>query len=427
MTEEQGTLLRPENRVLDLCHSRGHLCGKILGDLGADVIQIEKPGGDPSRHIGPFYEDIFHPEKSLWWFAFNMHKRGITLNIETADGREIFKKLVKTADFVIESFDPGHMEEIGLGYPVIEKINPRVIMVSLSGFGQSGPYAHYKAPDIVLMSMGGQAFMAGDDDRPPVQISYPHAWSLAGLHGAVGAVYAYYWREMTGQGQHVDISAQLGVLWTHMNAMMFWDLNRINITRGGAIRRQQRLLPDGSRQVLTGRSTFPCKDGYVYTLIGGGVVGASRMKILTDWMDSEGMAPDWMKDYDWLNDFDYSVITQEKIDMVQKPILDFFMTHTMTELYEEALRRGYWLVPIGTPRSIFEDKQLAFREFWMKIEHLELDACLTYPGWPIKQSETPWRVQRRAPLIGEHNEEIYEKELGFSKEELSMLKAGGVI
>lgn len=427
MTEEQKTLLSQKNRVLDLCHGRGHLCGKILGDLGADVIQIEKPGGDPSRNIGPFHGDVIHPEKSLWWFAFNMHKRGITLDIETADGKEILETLVKTADFVIESFEPGHMDSIGLGYPVLEEINPGIVMVSLSGFGQTGPYAYYKAPDIVLMSMGGQAFMAGDDDRPPVQISYPHAWSLAGLHGCVGAIYAYYWREMTGEGQHVDAAAQLGVLWTHMNAMMTWDLNRINITRGGAIRRQQRILPDGSKPVITFRSTFPCRDGYVYSLLSGGVVGAPRMRILIDWMDSEGMAPDWMKDYDWVNDYDYSVITQEKIDMVQDPISEFFMSHTMTELYEEALRRGYWLVPIGTPKSIVEDRQLAFREFWAEIEHPELGDILTYPGWPIKQSETPWRVQRRAPLIGEHNEDIYENELGFSKETLSALKARGVI
>ena len=186
-------------------------------------------------------------------------------------------------------------------------------------------------------------------------------------------------------------------------------------------------LSDGTTQTLEMRSTFPCKDGYVYAMVMGGALGAPRMKGLVEWMDEEGMAPDWMKTFDWYTDFDFSTITQETIDRVNEAITNFYMTHTKTELYEEALRRGQMIVPIGTQKSIFEDSQLAFREFWVKIEHPELGEALTYPGWPIKQSATPWRMQRRAPLIGEHNEEIYERELGLSKDELSIIKARGAI
>lgn len=424
---ERKTMLDYNHRVLDLCEGRGHLCGKILGDLGADVIQIEKPGGDPTRNLGPFVGDLPDPEKSLWWFAFNVNKRGITLNLESADGREIFTRLVRGADFVIESYEPGYLESLHLGYGDIERINPRTIMVSLSGFGQTGPYAQYKAPDIVLMSLGGQAFMAGDSDRPPVQISYPHAWSFAGLHGCMGAMNAHYWREMTGEGQHVDASVQTGVIWTNMWADVHWDLQKINTMRGGAIRRVDRVLPDGTKNTLTTQSTFPCKDGNVYFLLAGGFIGAPIMQALVNWMDEEGVAPEWMKTYDWLTTFDFSVLTQEAYDGVVDAIVRFFMTHTMNELYEESLKRRLMLVPIGTPKSLFEDQQLVFRNFWTKIEHPELNATLTYPAWPMEQSECPWQPRRRPPRIGEHNKEIYGDELGFSLDELAVLKANNVI
>ena len=403
---DQKTLLSGRHRVLDLCEGKGHLCGKILGDLGADVIQIERPGGDPARNIGPFYNDIPDPEKSLWWFAFNMHKRGITLDIDTADGREIFRELAKDADFIIESFDPGFMGSLGLGYDELEKINPRVILVSVNAFGQTGPYAHFKAPDIVLMSMGGQAFMAGDDDRPPVQVSYPHAWQFAALHACVGALNAHYWREMTGEGQHVDSSGQAGVVWTNMNANATWDMHQVNVTRGGAIRTGERINLDGSTTKITSQTTYPCKDGYIFCFFVGGPVFGGRMKVFVDWMNEEGMAPEWMKRFDWINDYDVMTVSQEMIDRTNAAVKPFLIKHTMKELYEGALKRNHWLVPVGTPKSIYEDKQLAYREFWQKIEHPELDDILIYPGWPIKQSETPWKLQRRAPLIGEHNDEI---------------------
>ena len=403
---DQNSLLSSQHRVLDLCEGQGHLCGKILGDLGADVIQIEKPGGDPARKIGPFYNDDPDPEKSLWWFAFNMHKRGITLDIETEEDRELFKKMVSNTDFVIESFEPGYMDSLGLGYAELEKINPRVILVSVNAFGQTGPYAHYKATDLVLMSMGGQAFMAGDDDRPPVQISYPHAWHFAALHACVGAMNAHYWRELTGQGQYVDSSGQAGVVWTNMSANVTWDLMGVNVTRGGAIRRIERPNADGTTTELITRITYPCKDGYVFSFFTGGPVAGTRFKIFVDWMHEDGMAPDWMRDLDWVNEYDAATVTQEFIDRKDEAIIPFLKQYTMMELYEDAIKRNFWLVPIGTPKSVFEDKQLAYRKFWEKIEHPELNDTLTYPGWPIKQSETPWCLQRRAPLIGEHNEEI---------------------
>ena len=202
-------------RVLDLTDEKGLFCGKLLGDLGADVIKIERPGGNPARNIGPFYHDEPQSEKSLFWWAFNTSKRGITLDIENAEGQENFKKLVDTADFIIESFPPGYLAKLGLDYPALQQINPGIIMVSISPFGQTGPYKDFKGPDIVVWAMGGHMYPFGDADRPPVRISHhSQAYLHAGVEAAVGAMMALYHRQMTGQGQQVDLSIQDTIAWT---------------------------------------------------------------------------------------------------------------------------------------------------------------------------------------------------------------------
>ncbi|MFC1991002.1 CaiB/BaiF CoA transferase family protein, partial [Chloroflexota bacterium] len=223
-------------RVLDLTDEKGWYCGKILGDLGADVIKIEKPGGDPGRNIGPFYHDISDPEKSLNWFAFNTSKRGITLDIETADGREFFRRLVNTADFIIESFPCGHMETLGLGYETLSEINPRIIMSSITPFGQSGPRQDYKSCDIVALAMSGMMYLTGDPDRPPLRIQSPQAYLMAGAQAAVGSLIAHYNRELIGEGQHVDVSIQESMITATTQAVPFWHLRNIIMKRSGAFR-----------------------------------------------------------------------------------------------------------------------------------------------------------------------------------------------
>ncbi|MFA4837199.1 MAG: CoA transferase, partial [Dehalococcoidia bacterium] len=149
-------------RVLDLTDEKGYLCGRILGDLGADVIKIEPPQGDPGRNIGPFYKDMSDPEKSLLWFSYNYNKRGITLDLTKGAGKEILKKLVKNADFLIESFPPGYLDGLGLGYEDLCEINERLVFTSITPFGQSGPYRDYKGPDLIGMALGGYLYLTGD-------------------------------------------------------------------------------------------------------------------------------------------------------------------------------------------------------------------------------------------------------------------------
>src|SRR3972149_2078611 len=175
-------------RALDLTDDKGFLCGKILADLGADVIKMERPGGDPSRRIGGFWGDTPDPEKSLYWFAYNSNKRGITLDIEKAEGREIFKKFVTTADFVIESFPPGYLDKLGIGYADLSQTRQSIIWASVTPFGPAGPYRDFKDSDIVVMGMSGTLYQTGETDGPPVHISLPQACLHAGAGGRPGGL-----------------------------------------------------------------------------------------------------------------------------------------------------------------------------------------------------------------------------------------------
>ena len=164
--QEKKCLVRSP-RVLDLTNRNGHLCGRILADLGADVVKVEQPGGDPDRCIGPFYQQNLNRERSLSWFAYNANKRGITLNLDSGDGEKILKTLARKADLLIESFPPGYMDELGLGYPTLSEINPRLVYTSISPFGQTGPYKNFKASDLVVMAMGGLLYMTDVPEKRP--------------------------------------------------------------------------------------------------------------------------------------------------------------------------------------------------------------------------------------------------------------------
>jgi len=203
-------------RVLDLTTDTCAYCGKILADLGADVIRIEPPGGDPSRNTGPFYKEAPDPEKNLNWWAYNTSKRGVTLNLETAEGKDLLRRLANTADALIESFPPGYMDSLGLGYAALSEANPGIIVTSISAFGQTGPYRDWKGPDIVGWALGGQAFTTGDEDRAPCRISFPQAYLHAANHAASATLAALYHREITGEGQYIDVSMQEAVVWTLM-------------------------------------------------------------------------------------------------------------------------------------------------------------------------------------------------------------------
>jgi len=401
------------------------LCGKILGDIGADVIKIEPPGGEPARNIGPFYKDIPDPEKSLYWFAFNTSKRGTTLDIENPQGRDIFRKLVQTADFVIESFEPGYMASLGLDYPALEKINPGIIMTSITPFGQTGPHAHHKAYDMIAWAMGGYMYVTGDPPPgPPYRISLPQSGLLGSLHAAMATMIAYYHREVTGEGQHIDTSMQEASIYPLNQAAEIWDFNHINVLHMGDHWLSPRPSPPG---IAYTRIHYPCKGGTVsYMLGGGGQMGlVMSSATMVEWADSEGMAGD-LKDFDWRT-YNGSQITQEELDNIYEVILKFTATKTKEELFQKAVEKAMILAPVNSAKDVVESPQIAAREFLVPVEHPELGDSITYPGAPVKLSDATWKISRRAPLIGEHNSEIYQGELGYSGEEVARLKSAGII
>jgi crotonobetainyl-CoA:carnitine CoA-transferase CaiB-like acyl-CoA transferase len=418
-TDRNTGLLSPY-RVLDLSNELGFLCGKILGDLGADVIKIERPGGDPARGLGPFYGDHPDREKSLFWFSFNNNKRGITLNLESAVGRELFSRLAAKTDFVVETFAPGYLDRLNLNYSALAKLNPRLVLISITPFGQTGPYSKFTASDIEIMALSGCMSLTGDPDRPPLRVTFPQSYGWTGSYAAMGALIAHTHRELTGEGQQVDVSAQACLLWAFSHAHTFWDLNRQVEKRAGSF--------------MTGRSItgakmrvfWPCQDGYLNFIIYGGEAGRRTNQALVEWMDSKGMAPDFLKQKDWKT-FDIAQVTQEEIDRMEEPIEKFFQGVTKAEFFKAVVERQMLGYPVASVTEIFADPQHQARNFWQTIEHPELQISLDYPGGFAKFSDGACRIWRRAPLIGEHNEEIYGQELGMSAAQIAELQAQGVL
>ena len=409
-------------RALDLSDEKGFLCGRILADLGADVIKIEPPGGDRSRWIGPFYHDVEDPEKSLYWFAYNANKRGITLNLEATEGRDVFADLIRIADFVIESFPPGYLDRIGLGYGRLAEIAPKIIVTSISPFGQNGPWRDYQGADIVLWGLSGYMYVTGDEDRPPVRPSFPQSYLHAGLEAASASLVALYHRQRTGEGQWIDVSAHQALAVISLQNQQYWNLAGFNPQRAGAF------------QHLTGvrwtrqRRLWRCRDGFVAFVLFSGHLGALGNQALTDWMDREGLAPDCMKRIDW-RDFDPqgSQLTDDEYQQMMDGLEAFFLRHTKQELYIEAVESRIVLYPCSDASDILDDPHLEARNSWKSLPHSELGTPVVYPQPPVRFSAAQCELRHRAPLVGEHNESVYLDELGYSRERLDHLKREGIV
>ena len=381
------------------------------------------PGGDPSRNVAPFYHDIPDPEKSLYWFALNANKKGITLDLETVDGREIFKELVKTADVVVESYAPGYMDKLGLGYEVLSQINPGIIMTSISGFGQEGPYSDYNDRDIAVWALSGYMYIMGEPDRPPLTPSYRHGHLIGAINGATATMIALCHRAITGEGQQVDSATHQGLCFAiSIETKVPWATQKVIAKRQGRIR----------DRVITkdGEVKFPflwdCKDGSVVITMWFGAGFEKANRALVEWIESDGIDPGVLGRIDW-KAASWSSYTaaeaREAFDIIGK----FFKAHTKMELYNGALERRIQLTPLLTPKDQHDFPQFAARDFWREVDHPELGTKITYPGGFVKLSDAECGIRFRAPLIGEHNEEIYMKEMGMSTGELVILKQRGII
>ena len=410
-------------RVLDLTNAKGFLCGKALGDFGADIIKIEKPGGEPDRNMEPFYHDIAIPEKSLYWFAFNANKRSITLDIETADGREIFKKLVKTADVVIESFTPGYLDKIGLGYSVLSEINPQIVLTSISGFGQKGPYRDYNDRDLAVWALSGYMYITGEPDRPPLAPSYPHAHLIGAMNGAIGTMVALAHRRITGRGQQVDASSHQGLCFAiSIETKLPWALQKVNVTREGRDR-MRIFAKDGQVKIPL---LWECKDGSVAFFFWVGPNFIKHNESLVEWIRESGVDPGLLGTWDWSKE-GWNKYTVEEVKEIRRTLETFFMRHTKMELHDGAMEHRIQLTPVLTLKDLLHFPLFTEREYWREVEHPELGTKITYPGGFVKVGVGDCGVRYRAPLIGEHNDAIYHGEMKMSREDMVNLKQRRII
>ncbi len=375
-------------RVLDLADPKGIYCTKLLADLGAEVIRIEPPGGDPVRKIGPFLKDQSDPEKSLYFLHFNTNKRSLTLDIETKSGQETFKRLAQTADILVETFQPGYLDRLGLGYATLSQLNPRLIFTSVTGFGQTGPWRDYKSCDLVGMATGGLLHMCGWPDLPPQRMGGSQAHYMASVQAAVGTLMALCHRDTTGKGQLVDVSMQQSVPVCMQTAIVSYQ-------KTGEIRRRS-----GDQTPQPGQGVFPCKDGYVDIGQLSAVLWWNRF---VDWLDSEGAAAD-LKDEKWLDPF-YRT-RPEAIEHVNDILKAFLATRGKQDIFHTGQKKGVVIGPVNTPEDIANDTQLHRRNFLIPVAHPELGVKLQYLGAPFRLSATPWRLARRAPLTGEDSAAI---------------------
>jgi crotonobetainyl-CoA:carnitine CoA-transferase CaiB-like acyl-CoA transferase len=388
--------------VIDLSDERGQLCGQMLADLGADVVVVEPPAGSPSRRLGPFQDDQHEPEKSLFWAAYNRNKRGVTLDLETEDGREQLRRLVQSADFLIESFDPGYLDSLGIGYGALSAINPRLVMVSITAFGREGPKSDWAASDLTVYAASGVHPLIGDDDRPPVKVAQWQAWLFAAAEGAVGALVAHAARERDGVGQHVDVSAQTATAAGTQSFILQhgWGDNPLHRVAGG--------VAFGPIKV---QLIYPCKDGYVTALfLFGSGLGPFTRKMM-EVIHEEGFIDEATRDKDWIN---YTVLLltgQEPIgEMLRcvEAIEAWTKSHTKAELFELSLKRGLLIVPVSTTEDLVNSEQLAARDFWIPVPRAD-GSPIAMPGPFARFSATPIRYRRPAPRLGEHTEEVLQE------------------
>ena len=410
--------------VLDLSQNiSGPYCTKLLADYGAAVIKIEKPRtgddsrrasnlgeicrGEPTcspakgRHTGLPLRDTVNPpdiEKSGLFLSLNTSKKSITLDIESDAGRDIFMRLAQQADIVVENFKPGTMTQLGLSYEALTEANPKLIMASISYFGQTGPHRDWEGADIVAQATGGLMHLTGAPDREPLKLPLSQAELQAGLNAAVAVLCAVYYRDATGEGQYIDISVQEAVASILEGAISAYSYSGVALNRTGARHRYK--CPS---------TIMKAKDGYVHM-----EAGAYWEHFATMIESPELLQPRLS-----------SILRYRYADEVEEAIRPWVESRTAEEIFTQGQE---WRMPVAKVMSVEEltsDPQYTARDYFQDIDHPQAGR-LSYPGAPFKMSATPAAIGR-APLLGEHNDEIYSGLLGMSADEVSKLKERNVI
>jgi len=391
-------------RILDLTDLKGALCAKLFGDMGADVIKVEPLGGDATRAIGPFLNHHPHRDRSLFFWFYNTSKRGVTLDLYKPEGQALCKKLAAKADVVVESFAPGTMERLGLGYETLKQLNPNLVLTSITPFGQTGPYRDYKSSDTVAEALGGMIYTNGFPDDAPLRALGLQAYHSASFFAAIGTMSALWARDSIGEGQWVDVSIHEATAAAVEHVAPFYHQGMGVQTRHGSLH--------WSRYFRVAR----CKDGYIMHCSLGDWTS------LVEWVKSDEKAQD-LAEPQWEDQFYRRENAEHLFDVLD----DWAKDYSVAELMEGAQLRRIPYAMVRLPEALIDDPQLHARGFFSDIQHPELGRSVRYPGGPFFFTVTPWRIAWRPPLLGEHNSDVYQGELGVSATEMMQLARHQVI
>ncbi len=396
--------------VLDFTQNiAGPYSTKLLADYGADVIKIECPGtGDGARGLGPFPDDVSHPEKSGTFLHLNTNKRGITLDLNTDEGRTAAIELARRSDVVVESFRPGTMESFGLGYDSLSAANSSLVMTSITNFGQTGPYRDWRASELILYGMGGELISTGIAEREPIKMGGTVGLYQAGTVAAYATLAALTGARQRGSGEHVDISimeTQAGSIDRRMSLLLAYQYNDETTSRESLDAASGTGFPGG---------VYPCADGYVQ--ITAGLVWFDRVVKMLG-------SPEGLLDPKW-----YSPEAQSDPGLKEEFDGYFYpwvLTRTKRQVWESAQEFRVLSGPLNTMDDLLRDPVFQGRGAFAEIDHPEAGP-LTYPGRPVVLNATPWSVRRPAPRLGEHTGEVL-AELGYVQSSIDRMKAKGII
>ena len=420
-------------RVLDVAGPIGDYAGRLLADLGADVIKVEPPGGDPARGYPPFLPDVDTPENGLQFLLLNANKRGVTVDVARTEGRDLFLRLVATSDVVIESWRPQEAETLQLTDDTLLEERPDLIHASVTGWGLTGPRAQWAYADIVGLAMSGVMTLAGFPDGPPEQLPDVQGYRCASINAAAGVLAALLHRDATGEGQRVEVSMQEALSMAQETAMQTADVLGTDRARTGGLGTLGIAMP--------GLGLYECSDGYVY-MMAGGVGAGSGFRGLMELMDETGDATP-LREGPLASLIEETLLTgearallmagSERAEALSEPlgrigeaVSDFLRKHPKQYIYEEGQKRRVLVGMVSTPQDISRNPQLEAREWFVEIDDRGRGRRLRYPGPPWRFKATPVTLRRAAPLLGEHNEEIF-GEIGLEPALVGALARAGVV
>jgi benzylsuccinate CoA-transferase BbsE subunit len=390
--------------ILDLADQKASFAGKLLADMGARVIKVEKPGGDPARKTTGGGPKPSSAQPSLSFFYHNTNKQSITLNLEHPRGRELFLRLVKRSHVVVEAFPPGYLEKQGLGFSRLSEANPGIILASVTGYGQSGPQKNDQACDLTAAASGGQMYVTGLPGSCPLALYGQQSYLAASLFAAVAILIAFRRQQRTGAGEHIDISLQEAVISSTEHLVLQYFYQQVIPKRQGPLHWNHLFY------------IFPCRDGFIQMTL------TEQWETLVEWMDTEGRAED-LTDKKW-QDNEYRL---KHLDHIIEVLERWTQTHTTDELFKLGQLMQFPWAPVQSPTRILDCPQLRARNYFQDIEHPDIGRPLRHPKLPLKFSDAMPAPSRRAPVAGEDNRKIYHKELGISEGKLKTLAAQGII